>query len=150
MLSTPQFTVNTSPKRVRIAHPRSWEEETLAQEFFTKDVGRAFAFGASHGITAPVETLKHVMDQLPDRAVSRHAALALAESFKKPTRVLRRDEKNRGFDIVKANPDEARGLYTRALHDDAGAAGLCFGKSKYDDLSRDYRKWLEENGERTK
>jgi hypothetical protein len=150
MLSTPQFTVNTNPRRVRIAHPRSWEEETLAQEFFTKDVGRAFAFGASHGITAPVETLKRVMDQLPDRAVSRHAALALAEPLKRPTRVLRMDKQNRGFDIVKANPEEARGLYTRALHDDTGAADRCFGKSRYDDLSRDYRKWLEENGASTK
>jgi hypothetical protein len=146
MLSTPQFTVNTDPRRVRIAHPHSWEEETLAQEFFTKDVGRAFAFGASHGITAPVETLKRVMDQLPHRAVSRHAALALAEPHKGPTRVLRSDKQDRGFDIVRANREEARRLYTRALHDDAAAARRCFGKLRYDELSRDFRKWLKENG----
>lgn len=50
----------------------------MAQDFFTKDVGRAFAFGASHDITAPVETLRDVVDRFPQRAVSRHAALALA------------------------------------------------------------------------
>ncbi len=50
VLRTPEFVIAAEPQRIRIAHSCSWDEEVAAQDLFTKDVGRAFAFGASHGI----------------------------------------------------------------------------------------------------
>ncbi|HVG17636.1 MAG TPA: hypothetical protein VNI02_01185 [Blastocatellia bacterium] len=146
VLRTPEFIIAAEPRRIRIAHSCSWDEEVVAQDLFTKDVARAFAFGASHGIMAPVETLRGVVDQLPQRAVSRHAALALAQPWMRDSRVLRAGEENRGFDLVGANPEEVRRLYDRALLDDPDGAARCFGTTRYEDLFRAYSAWLRENG----
>jgi len=146
MLSTPEFVIATDPQRIRIAHSCSWEEEIVAQDLFTKDIGRAFAFGASHGITAPVETLRGIVDRLPQRAVSRHAAIALAQPWMRDRRVLRAGKEDRGFDLVGGNLEEARRLYERALLDDRDMAACCFGKTRYEELYQGYSAWLEENG----
>jgi hypothetical protein len=146
MLRTPEFVIAARPHRIRIAHPCSWDEEVVALDLFTKDVGRAFAFGTSHGITAPAETLRDVVDRLPRRAVSRHAALALAQPWMRDRRVLRAGKEDRGFDLIPADPEEARRLNQQALVDDRDGASLCFGATRYDDLSRGYSAWLVENG----
>ena len=146
MLRTPEFMIAAAPQRIRIAHSCSWDEEVVAQDLFTKDVGRAFAFGASHGITVPSETLRSVVDQLPQRAVSRHAALALARPWMRDCRVLRASGEDRGFELVGANPEEVRRLYEWALLDDRDRATHCFGTTRYEDLSQGYSAWLEENG----
>lgn len=145
MLRLPEGVLAAEPQRLRIAHSCSGDEELLAQDVFTQDVGRAFAFGASHGIGAPIETLLGVVDRLPQRAVSRHAALALAEPWMRDLRMLRARGKDRGFDLVGANPYEVRRLYGRALVDDRGAATRCFGQAGYDDRTRRYAPGLKEN-----
>lgn len=146
MLRTPEFVLASEPQRLRIAHSCSWDEEVLAQDFFTKDVGRAFAFGASHGIASPLETLREVVERLPGRGVCRHAALALAEPWRQDCRVLRVATDDRGFDRVAARPEEARRLYERALKGDRDEAIRCFGATRYEDLTRSFSAWLEENG----
>jgi hypothetical protein len=146
ILKTPEFVIAAAPRRIRIAHSCSWDEELLAQDLFTTDVGRAFAFGSSHGIAAPVETLRDVVERLPERAVSRHAALALAQPWMRDHRVLRMEKDYRGFDLVRAKPEEARRLYGRALLDDSAGAAHCFGTARFEELSQNYAVWLKENG----
>lgn len=146
ILRTAELVVASEARRLRIAHPCGWEEELVAQNFFTKDVGRALAFGASHGITAPVETLRDLVERLPRRAVSRHAAIALAQPWMTHHRLLRAEGEERGFDLIPAQPDEARRLYERALKVDGDEAIRCFGATRYEDLCRSYSAWLEENG----
>jgi hypothetical protein len=36
--------VTSSPLQLRIAPPRSWDEEDVAQEFFSEEVGRTLSF----------------------------------------------------------------------------------------------------------
>lgn len=64
--------------KVRIAAPRNFEEENLAQDFFTDDVGRVLAFDGSRYLNTANETLHKVVTMLGDRRVARHAAIALA------------------------------------------------------------------------
>jgi hypothetical protein len=144
LLRTPEFAIAAKPQHIRIAHSCSWEEEVVAQDFFTKDVGRAFAFGVSHGISAPADSLLGVIERLPQRAVSRHAALALAQPWIRDRRVLLADGDDRGFKLISADPEEARRLYDRALFDDQDVATRCFGKTRYEELCQGYSAWLEE------
>ena len=146
MLRTPEFTIVAKPQRLRIVHSCSWEEEVLSQDLFTKDVGRALVFGASHGITTLVETLSRIADQLPKRAVARHAALALAHPWMRDHRILRTGEEECAFNVVGANTGEVRRLYEWALLDNQEGAVQCFGTTRYEDLSQGYAVWLEENG----
>lgn len=142
VLHTHDFVVAARPVQLRIASSCHVEDELLAQELFTKDVGRAFAFGASHAIQAPVAALQEVLARLPGRAVALHAALALAEAWKRDQRVLRLSGEERRFERVAAQPEEARRLLERALAHDPEGAASCFGSARYEELRREYSEWL--------
>ena len=77
-LRTEEIDVTAPPFALRIASPRSWDEEWIAQELFTDEVGRALAFGGTTAMVRALDALRNVTDRLPDRAVARHARLALA------------------------------------------------------------------------
>jgi hypothetical protein len=63
--------------RLRVAPPRSYEEEAIAGDFFTDDVGRAISFTGSAALTGANDTLRETVERLPDRRVALHARLAL-------------------------------------------------------------------------
>ena len=146
ILGAHDVVVAAPPARLRIASGCTMDDELIAQELFTKDVGRAFAFGVSHAIEAPAAILREVLERRPDCAVARHAALALAEAWKRDQRVLDTSGETRRFNRVAARVDEARRLLTRALLDDVDEAARCFGAARYDELRRQYREWGEQNG----
>jgi hypothetical protein len=148
VLATDAGVVASSRTRLRIAPSRTMDEEQVAQELFTTDVGRAFAFGTSHGLGKPVDTLREVLERLPQRAVARHAALALAEPWKEERRVLKTGGDVRGFDRIAPRPEEARELMTRALLDRPDQAERCFGQRRYEELRQQYAAWLARKGGR--
>jgi hypothetical protein len=153
---TPEGTATAEPLRVRVAHPRSWDEETLAADYFTKDVGRALALGGTHAMTSAIAALRETIERAPNSAAARHAAIALARPLMSNRRVLRVSaakefaegaEPERRFDEVWANREEARALFERALLDKREATREVFG-DLYDELLEEFHRWLQENGER--
>jgi hypothetical protein len=147
VLKTPDAVIATNPLRLRIAHPRSWDEEVVAQNFFTRDVGRALAFGATPSRSAVVQTLLEVVERLPERAVSRHAALALAQGAMRDHRVLRTASgEEPGFDVVRADHEEARRLFQRALFENPGAAVESLGGETLRNLAEGYAVYLKQSG----
>ena len=60
-------TVISNPLRLRVAPPRSYEEEFLAQDFFSESVGRILAFDGSRVLSSGNDTLQQVVEQLNDR-----------------------------------------------------------------------------------
>jgi hypothetical protein len=148
VLATDDGVVASPRTRLRIAPSRTMDEEQVAQELFTKDVGRAFAFGTSHGLGRPIDTLREVLERLPQRAVARHAALALAEPWKEERRVLNTGGDARNFDRVAARPEEARELLKRALLDGPDEAECCFGHRRYAELRQQYETWTNRKGGR--
>jgi hypothetical protein len=116
VLKTPGAAIAANPVPVRVAHPCSWDEEVAAQDLFTRDVGRALTFGATPSRSGVVQTLRDIVEHLPGRAVSRYAALALAQGNMRDQRVLRTGKvKERGFDVAPADHAEAGRLFQCAL-----------------------------------
>ncbi len=70
--------VLSNPLRIRIATPRSHEEEILAQDLFTREVGQLLTFGGSQVLQSANHALEETIVRLPDSQAARHAQLALA------------------------------------------------------------------------
>jgi hypothetical protein len=67
----------SNPLRLRIAPPLDHEEEFLAQDFFSKDVGRVLAFDGTMALESANDTLREVVAKLGARKVATHARVAL-------------------------------------------------------------------------
>jgi hypothetical protein len=78
----------SAPLNIRVAPPRAYEEEYLAQDYFSKDVGRVLAFDGTRFLTKSSDTLRQVTEKLPDRKVTRHAHIALGTATARPYKHL--------------------------------------------------------------
>jgi len=141
----------SQPLRVRVAPPRGYDEDFLAQDFFSDDIGRIITFGGSRFFEKGNEVLREVVEKLSDRRVAFHASLALgnevAHEYKQLVEDPEEPRKQLGIKIQKAQPDEARKLLEAALTTQMDLAVESFGhiefKRNVDRLSG----WLAQEGE---
>src|SRR6185369_14528726 len=70
----------SAPLRVRVAPPRGYDEEHLAQDVFSDQVGRVLAFDGSGVLDSANDVLREVTERLPDRRVAVHARIALGNA----------------------------------------------------------------------
>lgn len=80
--------VMSPPVRLRITPPRGYDDEYLAQDFFSEDVARVMTFDGTRVLEGANKTLREVADRLKGRAVARHANIALAMPLKSAGKVL--------------------------------------------------------------
>ncbi|MGA5540659.1 hypothetical protein ACPCIR_02290 [Mycobacterium sp. NPDC051198] len=80
--------VTSAPLQLRIAPPRSWDEEDVAQEFFSEDVGRTLSFTGTAVLTSANEVLRDTVERLPQTRAAIHAAAALAAPLAKDYKLL--------------------------------------------------------------
>ena len=73
--------VVSNPLVIRIAPPRNYTEEYLAQDFFSEAVGRILTFDGSQVLEAGNEAIQEVVEQLPDRKVAVHCRMAQANAL---------------------------------------------------------------------
>lgn len=130
--------VVSNPLEIRVAPPRSYDEEFLAQEFFSDEVGRTLAFNGTRYFDGANDTLREVVEQMPTRRVATHARLALGRPLARPYKLLVAetpdapvDEVDKRFMILKAEPDEAKEQLTEALVENAGQAADTLGHIEY-------------------
>jgi hypothetical protein len=105
----------SNPQRVRIAPPREYKEEYLAQDFFSEDVGRIIALDGSRFLTGGNDVLREVSEQLSDRRVAIHAKLALGTMYSRDFKELVASDGARQDLSVKvrsAKMDEAKNCWT--------------------------------------
>lgn len=57
----------SNPLHLRIAPPHGYDEELLAQDFFSEDVGRILTFNGSQILTTANDTLREVAERLGER-----------------------------------------------------------------------------------
>ncbi len=133
--------VVSNPLRLNVAPPKAYEEELLAQDFFSEDVGRILTFGGSMVLDSGNDLLRRAIDQFPDREVATHARLALAKPRARDHKVLELDKVKRPltrasedkglFTITSADVSAASAELTEALLADSTAAADTFGHIKY-------------------
>jgi hypothetical protein len=149
--------IHARPLTLRIASPRGWDDEVLAQNFFTDEVGRALAFGGTAVMNDAIEALREAADRLGGRAVACHASLALGLPLMEDGKVLRLPEGEAPMSsvaadggtlaVIEARPDEARRLLREALLVDRDAAAETFGRRAYRRYVEQYARWLESAGD---
>jgi hypothetical protein len=140
----------SNPLQVRVAPPRGYEEELLAQDFFSDDIGRITAFGGSRFFVKCNDVLREVAEKLSDRRVAFHASLALGNGvmreYKQLVEDLKEPRKQLGIQILPGQPEEARQLLAAALTAQTASAVESFGhidfKRHVDRLSD----WLAQQG----
>jgi len=141
--------------RIKVKPPRSYEEEDLAQDFFSEDVGRILTFNGSRSkvLSGANDVLREVADRLPGRAVARHARVALARPLRREGKVLALPEKMQSeldsaadvggrIVLARAQPIEAQNELSEALVAEPDKAAETFGHIDYknyvDDLSKSF------------
>jgi hypothetical protein len=137
-LRTMQRVVRAEPRSLRIASPRSRDEEILAQDYFQDEVGRALAFGGTQVMRGAIEALQEIAARLPESAAARHALVTLALPLVRDRKQLRLHEGHSPmssvsadggtFRIVSAQPEEASRMLHNALLIDRIAAVKTFGE----------------------
>ncbi len=137
--------VLSNPLRLRITPPKGYDEEYVAQDFLTGDVGRVLALGGSRFLEGANDTLREVCDKLPDSRAALHARVALAGPDMTDYKLLRfpdevaddlsalrsASESGGAIQVVKADFDSARRGLESSLFDDADQAAESLGHIGY-------------------
>jgi hypothetical protein len=145
----------SDPLRLRVASPCGREEEIIAQDFFTDEVGRALVLAGAAENTQAHSVLEQIADRMRDRPVARHAQLSLGIPKMKARKGLRLAEGERrmssvaadggGIEIVRGKPEDARRLLEAALRPGDGAD--TFGAEYLARMTARVGEWLEREGD---
>jgi hypothetical protein len=87
-LHMPAGDIVSAPLLLRIAPPRGFEEEVVAQDFLSDEVSRVLAFDGSRVLGEANKVLREVVERLADRRVAKHARVPLGLSIAEPAKVL--------------------------------------------------------------
>lgn len=97
---------------LRVTPPRTWDEEYLAQDYFSDDVARVLNFDGSRQLATANDTLRELVARLPERKAAVHAQVALAmpqlRSYKLLTAKRAPDDRGR-YRLRKDAPHERMG-----------------------------------------
>jgi hypothetical protein len=140
----------SNPVRIRVAPPRGYDEEYIAQDFFTEDVGRILAFDGSEVLQQGKDTLVEVTDRLGDRRVALHASLALGSTASREYKTLVEDSQSPvGVSIKARKPqtEEARELLDHALVRSGQDGAESFGHVSYKRYVDRFSDWLADQGD---
>jgi hypothetical protein len=139
-----------NPLRLRIAPPRNYDEEFLAQDFFSEDVGRILTFDGTQVLTKGNDTLREVSAKLSDRSVAFHSQVALASAMAKEYKVLDLDDpKQPKIRVIPAQVEEARTEFATALTNKPLMAAESLGHIDYNYYANKYSDWLQKQGDIT-
>ncbi len=143
--------------RVRVTPPRGYDEEYLAQDFFSDDVGRVITFDGSHFLSKGNDILREVVARLGDRRVARHVRVALGSAMARDSKQLDLGEggtevmpvhKAGGkIKLLRGNTEEARKQLSIALAQQTDQAAESLGHIDYKYYVDRYSDWLYDQGD---
>lgn len=149
----------SAPLALRILPPQGFDEERVAQDLFTEDVGRVLTFDGSRAsnLQTANDTLQEVADRLAARKVAVHARVALATPKTRTYKLLAIPEGREqlvsaeaaggAFKALKPEKDEARKTLTDALLAAGEAAAETLGHIDYKYYVDGLSDWLQSEGE---
>jgi hypothetical protein len=147
----------SNPLHLRVAPPLGYDEELIAQDFFSEDVGRVLAFDGSQFLARANDTLREVATRLSGRSVALHARVALGNplgrnykllSVAKGTRAMTAvcDDKGR-FTVSAAKVNDARRELSAALTAKPTLAAETLGHIDYKYYVDAFSDWLAQRGD---
>ena len=140
---------------LRVAPPRGYDEEFLAQDFFSNDVGRILTFDGTRFLNKGNDTLREVADRLSDRKVAIHALVPLGKALAREYKLLDVDQARKidsageaGGKIKKAPAQiqEAKRDLDAALVTGANAAAETLGHIDYRYYAEQFSETLADQG----
>ncbi len=139
--------------RVKIAPPRSFDEERFGQDYFTPDVGRVLAFDGSHVLAGACAALEELVGKptLSSCRAAVHAGVALGLTRAGDQKLLAPAERASAparLQQVKGRPGEARALLDTALRKSPQRAAESLGNIDFNYYSQLFAAWLLSQGER--
>ncbi|HUO06850.1 MAG TPA: hypothetical protein VM008_00830 [Phycisphaerae bacterium] len=160
-LHLPAQDVVSNPFRLRVAPPRGgYEQEYLAQDFFSDGVGRVLNFDGSSVLKQDIDTLQEVADRLPDSRAAVHARIALANSAGSASLQLSIPESHHrptsaaaaGAKFVSTKPDvkdvkQARHLWESAIVTKQNLSAETLGHVDLKYYADAYSAWLAGQGD---
>lgn len=87
-LHLPGEDVVSNSLTIRVAPPRNWDEEYIAQDFFSDEVGRALAFDGTYVLETANQTLHEITAKCADSQAAVHAQVALSMPRLRPFKLL--------------------------------------------------------------
>jgi hypothetical protein len=146
----------SAPLQLRVAPPRGYDEEWVAQDFFSDDVGRILTFDGSRVLTKGLDTLRETTERLSDRRVTHHAQIALGNALARDYKVLDLGEGRSEISAVhaiqgdikveRAHVEEARTELHAALLDNRDIAVESLGHIDYKWYADRFSDWLAAQG----
>ncbi len=137
---------------VRVAPPKGFEDELLAQDFFNEDVARVLTFSGSRFLEGANEVLREVVDRMGDSRAALHAQVALATPSMTTYKLLTADEGARtptaepeaglGIALGKIKAAEARSTLEATLIEKRDDAADTFGHIGYERCVHAYGDFL--------
>jgi hypothetical protein len=158
-LHTPAGDIVSPPLVLRVTPARGYDEELIAQDFYSDEVSRVLAFDGSRVLAEANTVLRTVVDTLGDRRVSKHARVPLGLCVSKEAKVLSlagtvedtlrsARQRNGAIEAAPARPQEARSELTTALVDNADVAAESLGHIDYKQYMDSLTDVLEAEGDR--
>ncbi len=102
--------VVSQPLRLRVAPPRSYDEQYIAQDYFSDEVGRILHFDGSAHLTKGLDTLQEASERLAGRRVARHSKIALGNALARDFKCL---DLSGASDTLQSARDAGAGLSLR-------------------------------------
>jgi hypothetical protein len=143
------YDIVSNPLHIRVAPPRDYTEELLAQDMFTEDVGRTLTFNGSRAMASANDTLREVAERLGDRRIAAHARLALGRPLAGNYKMLVIDDErhaDKRIEMMAAEPMAAKEHLSEALLDAPDKAADTLGHIAYTQQVADYSSFLAEEG----
>ncbi|MGF1611606.1 MAG: hypothetical protein ACFCUQ_19550 [Kiloniellales bacterium] len=143
--------------KLRVAPPRGYDEEYVAQDFFSDEVGRIMTFDGSRVLESGLNVLRETCERLADRRVALHAEIALgtplARSYKELTldtgtyAMTAAHEHKAKVNVLSQNAKEAKSLLSAALTKDPARSAETLGHIDYKYYVDQFSDWLHEAGD---
>ena len=134
--------VVSAPISIRVAPPKGYDEEFLAQDFFSDDVGRVLNFDGSQHLTSANNILRAVADQLPESNAAIHSSIALANPLASDYKQSTIEGGAHSLKVSKADHREASKLAS-VLVKDAETAVSTLGQVDYEYYCDRFRPLLD-------
>ncbi len=140
-------TVLSNPLVLRVARPKSREQEVIAQDFFSDEVGRVMAFDGSRVLDSGNAALRKLVESFPDSAAAIHAEIALAMPELRVHRLIEAEKERLILKTVKPDLETAQKAIERCLFKAPALAAATLSHVDYAYYGETFSALLAEEGQ---